>query len=207
MIHVSVEDAVKNLRREFVDLTNEEFNRGTSRAINHTLSKVKTASSKEIRQIYNILARDLNKAFTIRKAFHRELTGYVIVQGKPLSIDNFEPQKSGRGISVEIKKGQRVQINKAFFATMPNSKYGVFARGQYQGKGFEFRRGRIKPAGGYKKVNGRFQPVNNDLNINSLTTISAPIAFANRVGVDIMKRKIDEEFPTRLVHELRRLRG
>lgn len=206
MIHVTVENAVQELRKEFRDLTNAEFSKGTARAINHTLSKVKTASSKEIRQVYNLMARDVNQALTVRRAYPTELTGMVIAEGKPIPLRRFNPRQTKEGVSVIIKKGSRVLIKSAFLGTMPNSSTGVYARGRYQGKDFAFRHQRIKQAGGYKNVGGRFQPVNNDLNINQLTSLSIPRAFAQSVVINALKKQIETEFPKRMVHELMRMR-
>lgn len=206
MIHISVENAVRDLRKEFKDLTNAEFNKGTARAINHTLGKVKTASSKEIRKTYNILARDLSKALSVRRANQTMLTGYVIAEGRPLSLKRFNPRQTRSGVSLVIKKGSRVEVSSAFIATMSSGHQGVFARGRYQGKDFAFRHNRIKKAGGYKNVGGRFQPINNDLNVNELTTVSVPRAFANQQIIGILKQQIESEFPKRLVHELMRMR-
>ena len=205
---VSVEQAVKDIRREFRDLMDAEFNTGVARAINHTAAKAKTASSKEIRSIYNISAKDVNKSFDIRRANRAQLYAYIVSTGKPIPVHNFKPIQTKEGVSVLIKKGNRQLIKGAFLATMASGHKGIFARGTYKGgKGdFVFRNKRIRKAGGYALKNGRYQPINNDLNINEITTVSVPRAFSNQVVLRNLSNTIDREFPARMMHELSRIR-
>lgn len=207
MMHISVEEAVKKMRKEFVDLTNDEFKTGVSRAINHTLAKAKTSASREIRTVYAISAKDVGQALTIRKAGKVELTGFVIAAGKPIPLKKFRPLQTDEGVSVIVKKGQRQLIKAAFLTTMPSGHTGVFARGSYKQGGYEFRHKRIKPAGGYRQVNGRWQPIVNDTPINTLTTTSVPLMFANDMVLNAVKKRIEEDFPARMLHELKRIRG
>lgn len=208
MIEINVEQAVKTMRREFRDLTNDEFSTGVSRAINHTLAKTKTASSKEIRALYAIPAKHVSQALTVRKANRVQMTGFVIAQGRPIPLKVFKPRRAKEGVSVLIKKGSRQIVRGAFIASMGSGHEGVFARGKYgSGGSFNYRRKRIRPAGGYALKNGRYQPINNDLSISELNTVSVPKAFANNVVLNNLKRHIEEEFPKRMMHELSRIRG
>ncbi len=206
-MNISVEDAVKSMRREFRDLTNQEFNTGVARAINHTLGKAKTASSREIRSVYSITAKDVNQALTVRKASPAIMYGMVIAAGKPIPLKKFKPIQNKEGVSVIIKKGKRQLIKSAFLTTMPSGHTGVFARGSYKQGGYAFRHHRVKPAGGYKQVNGRWQPIQNDTPINTLNTTSVPLMLSQNVVLNALSKKIQEDFPTRMVHELRRIRG
>lgn len=207
MIHVSVEQAVKNIRKEFRDLTNQEFNTGVARAINHTLAKAKTQGSREIRQVYAIAAKDLSQAITLRKANQAQMYGVVIAAGKPIPLKKFKPIQNKDGVSVIIKKGQRQQIKSAFLAAMPSGHTGVFARGAYKQNGYAFRHKRITPAGGYKQLNGRWQPIQNDTPINTLNTVSVPLAFSQDIVIRAVAKKLEEDFPARMMHELSRIRG
>lgn len=207
MISVSVEQAVKEMRREFRDLTNQEFNKGVARAINHTLGKAKTASNREIRTIYNISAKHVNEAFKVKKAGPAELYALLIAQGKPLPLRIFKPVQNSDGVSIMVRKGQRQTIKSAFLTTMPSGHTGVFARGSYKQGGYNFRHKRITPAGGYKQVGNRYQPINNDTPINTLTTTSVPLMFSQNIVINALSKKIVEDFPTRMVHELSRIRG
>jgi hypothetical protein len=206
MIKVSVQDAVNDLRREFVDLTNGEFNKGVARALNRTIQRSKTTSSKEIRQIYNILARDVNQTLSLRRASPSTLTSELRAEGALLSLRKFSPRQTTDGVSIMIKKGNRQIIKGAFISPSPKLNGGVFARGTYSGKDFNFRHKRIRSAGGYKKIGGRYQPTTNDLSIDSLKTLSVPQAIAHRAVLNALSLQMSEDFPKRLVHELRWVR-
>jgi hypothetical protein len=206
MIQVSVEDAVKDIRREFVDLTNGEFNKGVARALNRTIQQSKTKSSKEIREIYNILARDISATMSIKRASSSSLESELRSEGTLLSIRKFAPRKTVDGVSIMIKKGNRINIKGAFISDASKLNGGVYARGKYQGKDFEFRNTRTKAAGGYKKVGGRFQPINNDLAIDRLKTLSVPQAMAHNSVLNALSTQISDDFPKRLVHELKWIR-
>jgi hypothetical protein len=208
MIHVSVEQAVKDIRKEFRDLTNQEFNTGVSRAINHTLAKTKTAASKEIRAVYNVPAKYVGRGLTVRRANRAQVYGYLIAEGKPIPLSVFKPRQTKEGVSVLIKKGNRQLIRGAFITTMSSGHSGVFARGAAKaGGGFQFRHKRTRPAGGYALKNGRYQPIVNDLSVNELSTVSIPKAFSHNAVLTSLKRTIEEEFPKRMMHELLRVRG
>lgn len=208
MIKISVEDAVKGIRREFRDLTNQEFNTGVARAINHTLGKAKTSASREIRAVYNISAKDVNSTFSLKRASRSIPVGQVISQGKPVPLMKFKPSQSTEGVSVLIRKGSKQIVKGAFIATMASGHTGVFARGTYKGGGgdFNFRHKRIRKAQGYTLRNGKYQPIQNDLSVNELTTVSVPKAFSSRVVLSALAKTIEESFPDRMVHELSRLR-
>lgn len=206
MISVSVEQAVKDIRREFKDLTNAEFDIGVSRAINHTLSKARTSAGREIRSVYNIAAKDVNKAFTMKRANKTQLYALLIASGKPLPLRSFKPRQTKEGVSVLIKKGSRQLIKSAFLTTMASGYTGVFARGTYKQGGYNFRHQRITEAGGYKRVGNRYQPINNDTPINTLTTTSVPLMFSQNTVLNALSKSIEQDFPARMLHELSRLR-
>ena len=194
------------MRREFKDLTNQEFNIGVARAINHTLGKAKTASNREIRTMYNVSAKDVNAAMRIKRANRAEMYGLLIAQGKPIPLKKFKPIQTDEGVSVMVKKGQRQTIKSAFLSTMGSGHTGVFARGSYKQGGYVFRHHRITPAGGYKQVGNRYQPINNDTPINTLTTTSVPLMLSQNIVIKALANKIEQDFPTRMIHELSRLR-
>lgn len=206
MYNFSVQEAVDKIRKEFRDLTNDEFKLGVARAINHTLAKTKTASSREMRMVYAISAKDVNKALSIRRANSGQLYGFIIAQGRPIPLKNFKPRQTNAGVSVMIKKGMRTTVKGAFMPTMPSGHTGVFARGKYTKSDFSFRHQRTRAAGGYKLVNGRWRPIINDLEISEVSTLTTPKMFSNTVVMNNIFKQIEQDFPTRMMHELLRIR-
>ena len=190
---ISVEQAVKDLRHEFRNLTNKEFNTGVARAINHSLAKGRTQANRSIREEYTINAADLRAHLKVVRANRSTLTGYVGASGGPIPLRKFKHRQTAKGVSVEIRKGSSKIIPSAFVQVMPNGSLGVFARGRYQGKGFAFRDKRARKKG-------------NDLEINQLTSISVPFAFN---GDDVMEKTnnvLDSNVLNRIVHELKRMK-
>jgi hypothetical protein len=191
---ISVQQAVKDLRKEFVDLTNKEFHTGVARAINHTLAKGRTASNRKIRETFTITAADVRKNIRVLKATSTKLVGYVGAEGAPIPIRRFKYRPTAKGVNVEIRKGQTKHIRSAFVQTMPNGVVGVFARGRYQGKEFGFRSKRVRKKG-------------NDLEINQLTSISTPFAFKAEEVLSAVNDTLVSSIPDRIVHELKRMRN
>lgn len=175
------------------------------RALNHTISKLRTAGSKEVRTVYNFKASDITKETQLRRANPSNLVAYIYASTKPTSIRRFGPNLTRTGISVSIKKGSRVQIAGAFIGPGILNQ-GIWARGRYNNGDFDFRHQRIRKPGGYKKTGGRYQPMTNDLNINRLTTLSVHTAMTNNTVLNALKTTAETEFPKRMVHELSRLR-
>lgn len=82
------------------------------RTINELLRKVRTQSTKRVRQVYNIPAAEMKKSFTLTFAKNRNPEGLVRIRAKRLPLDIFAPRprkvqtKRGvrYGVSVRVKK-------------------------------------------------------------------------------------------------------
>lgn len=194
MIKLDVAPAIKTFRKLNRDLTGNEFNTSIARALNHTIRKTRTASSKEIRKFYNIRSKDVKRTMRIDRATLHDLESSLISIGRPLPIIAFKPRQTKKGVTVRIGS-KRKRINKAFIATMKSGHTGVFARGHYKrGMSFLFRYKRVVPSG------------RNDLPITELKTVAVPTALANDVVVRNLGVQMGKDFPTRLEHELKRMR-
>jgi hypothetical protein len=190
---ISVEQAVKDLRHEFRNLTNKEFNTGVARAINHSLAKGRTKANRSIGEEYAIDPADVKAHLRVVRANRSTLTGYVGASGGPIPIRKFPHFETKKGVLVEIRKGQLKMIPSAFVQRMPNGSLGVFGRGRYQGKDFAFRNRR-------QRKNG------NDLEINQITTISVPFAFNGNDTMQKTNNVLDTSVLNRIVHELKRMK-
>lgn len=191
---VSVEEAVKKLRREFADLTGAEFSQGTARAINRALQKGRTEANRAIRAKYTIKASDVSKALKLANARPSQLYGELIAQGKPIPLKFFKHKKTNKGVDVEVKKGSKQSIRSAFIATMASGHRGVFGRGEYQSRDFKWRAKRLKKKG-------------NDTPITELHSVSIPSAFSQQKVYDITSDAMIKTFSDRMMHELSRIRN
>jgi hypothetical protein len=108
------------------------FMKAARSAVNAITAQAKTKSSKEIRSVYNIKAKDVNKTLSVVKAkgLSSAPEGKVISKGyKALSLGKFSPTQRKAGVSVKIKKKDKKGLVKgAFKATMPSGHKGVFVR-------------------------------------------------------------------------------
>ena len=107
----------------------------TARAINRTLSGVKTDASAEIRKEITATKKYVDRTFSIQKASTVRLQGAVTSKGKPLPLVAFSTRQTKKGVSVQVKKGRpRKVIPHTFQATMKSGHKGVFWREKKGGK-------------------------------------------------------------------------
>ena len=89
--------------------------------INKVLAKAKTATSKAVREVYNIKTGDLNKVLKLRRASNQRLQGLITVKTSKTSLIKFGalPRQINRraGVTVKVKKaGSRKVVTGGFIA-------------------------------------------------------------------------------------------
>lgn len=187
-IRIETRGAISEMRKEFSHLSGREFNKGVARALNRTITKVRTDAGRSLRGQYKIKAMELKKRTAIHKARPDYLVAEIVWKGRPLPLKLFKPSQKARGVSVNIT-GRRKTIRGAFLATMSSGHMGVFARGRYQQGEFIFRKHRAR----------KFGP---DLPITEMVTTSVPIMVQNQNVIDQISNTAGDVFPKRLEHEL-----
>jgi hypothetical protein len=177
-----------------VDAKEKEVHDAARRAINGTVTQVRTEASRQIRQERALPAREVNKSLTVRRANYRDLTARVVAKGRPISLKHYgakgprgRPKKQaitrdsrgrftgGTGsppVTIEIIRGSRKVVKGGFFG--PNDH--VFRRTG---------RGRLP--------------------IQVLFGPSIPSGMAKRVVNQAMVRKTRDVFPRLFERELRRI--
>jgi len=213
MITVNVDQACKDLKRFFANLSKQEIAKAQSAAINRTLIYGRSEIKKFIRGNYNIKSNELKSLF-IKKASYNRLSGNITAPKKNISLSHFNPsfdfssrgkistiritrtknglQKStkskrgstGKGVSVEIKKGERVNLPYAFMIK-DNNTMPVFARGKY------------KTGGGYNFMHNKKR-----LPITKLLSTSIGAISTNNKMQRKLKADLTPEFRKRMIHEL-----
>lgn len=192
MINVDVREAISKLNHEFGFVSNNDRKLAIARAINHTIAKVKTQVSREIRNIYALDAKTVNQALSQLKADRLTLTGKVISRGKPISLAKFKARQTQKGVTIEVLRGKRKLLPGIFLGNMPSGHIGVMVRGKYANGKIARRHKRIRPTG-------------NDLPITELVGISLPKAMSNNIILKNINKSINEMFPARFEHELKRV--
>lgn len=184
MIQINVKEALRSLVTERINLSEQEINRAVARSLNRTVISVRTASSKEIRGIYKIRARDIKKSFgKPNYANAKRLMAKIESNNPVLPLQALNPTKTKKGIRVNIK-GQRKTFPGAFQATMKSGHKGIFARAKYSGNTL--------------KTN---EPGNNK--ITEVKTLAIPSALANDIVTSNLTKMVQERFPKTLAHELK----
>ena len=106
-----------------------------SRAINKTLTGVKTDASTEIRSVITAKKSAVDGTFQITKATVTDLRGVFASSGRPLPLMDYSARQTKKGVSVQVKKtGTRTVIAGTFISTMKSGHKGVFWRQWHGGK-------------------------------------------------------------------------
>ena len=104
-----------------------------SRAINDTLTGVKTDASTEIRGIITAKKSAVDGTFRTVKATVTQLSGLFESKGKPLPLIDYSARQTKAGVSVQVKKkNPRAVIMGAFIQTMKSGHKGAYWR-EYRG--------------------------------------------------------------------------
>jgi len=100
-----------------------------TRAINRVLSGVVTDAVKEIRTVITPTAKVIKATFTTKKASIASSSALVKSTGKPLGLIHYKANATNKGVTVQIKKGnRRTLFQGAVIATMKSGHKGVFSR-------------------------------------------------------------------------------
>lgn len=218
-MRIRVDTTIEDFRKRFDNLSKEQLDKAAARAINRTLLKGRTEGRKAVKVEYNIPQKNLN-GIKSKNAFPSFLEGYITASARPIPMDAFAPkfetgagsisitrkgvQKTkdykrakknpGKGVSIEVKKGQRQTVPYAFM--IKGAKPRVFARGQYKGGGSSF--GFIQR---YKRQNNS----GNDTPIKPLISVTVHGAVINDKVRENIKKVIDDNFENNMQHEIKYL--
>lgn len=91
------------------------YEKVVSRAMNKTLSGVKTDASAEIRKELNVKAAIVAKELSVRTSTYKYLNGHLVDVSKPLGLIHFGARATQKGVSVQVRKASsRVLLKHAF---------------------------------------------------------------------------------------------
>jgi hypothetical protein len=189
MVAIDIRKAVRDLNKEYKQLSDNERANATARAINRAVVGGITISQREVRKIYKIRAKDVKRTIITTKASPTRPEGKFVSTGRSLPIFGFGASKTKKGIGVNIM-GQRKYFPGAFIITMKNGHKGVFARAKYEGNKLVSRRKRINEKG-------------NDLPITEVQTLAVPSGIANKVVLPNLTVAMQERFVKEYSHELK----
>lgn len=162
------------------------------RALNKTLTGVKTDSSAEIRAVITAKKAAVDETFKIQKASTGNMTASISSTGKPLALIDYSSRQTKKGVSVQVRKDHaRKIVPSAFIATMQSGHKGVFWR--------EWHGGTKKPVN--PKINYAALPRQYRLKIKELYGPRVPDIMSNDPVMKNILSKAGDRLHSNLVHE------
>jgi hypothetical protein len=105
------------------------------RALNKTLTGVKTDASTEIRNIITASKKAVDGTFKTKNATVTTLSASFESSGKPLPLIEYSARQTKKGVSFQVKRDRsRFFMERAFIATMKSGHKGIFERNLYGAK-------------------------------------------------------------------------
>lgn len=168
MIEINLDQAIDELRAINRDISGQAFNKAIRLGLNDGIRKSRTLMVREVLNHFNETAftpSGVRSALQTENATLNNLTARLGVSGKPLALAYFGARQTKTGVSVEIIKGQRKVVKSAFLVkSKGKGRKMPFARGEYNGNQFDFRKKRLNKTGP-------------DLPISKLLSVSLPSAI------------------------------
>ena len=108
----------------------KEINLAAVNAINRTITKIKTQTSKSIRKNYLVSAKNVKGTLNIKRASRSKLCGVLASQGSPLLLTAFRVRNHKRGpVKVQIRKqGGAKSVPGLFLGVSRNGYKGAMQR-------------------------------------------------------------------------------
>ena len=130
MIGITVKADVESVKRWMNSVQKDRVPAAASRAINKTLTNVRTESSKRIRDERALKAAVVKDALSISKANKYQLYGALIASGRPIPLREYQARQTQKGVTVKVSPGGRKLIVEAGRHAFLVGRYGdhVFIR-------------------------------------------------------------------------------
>lgn len=124
-----IEADITGALRDLEKLEGSVKHRVLGRALNRTITGVRTDVSSGIRKRLNVKASDVRKVISVRRARAAELSAEIVIAGKGAPLAVFGARQTKKGVTIKVLRGgARKTIRGAFIATMKSGHKGVFVR-------------------------------------------------------------------------------
>jgi hypothetical protein len=161
------------------------------RALNLTLTGVKTDASTEVRNVITASKKAVDATFKTSKATAASLSAKFESTGSPLPLIEYSANQTQKGVSVRVRKDrERKVLAGAFIRTMKSGHKGVFWREYHAAKG---------PV---KKIPYGKLPKKYRLPIKQLFGPSVPAILGNDPVMDPVLAKAGDRLHKNMEHEL-----
>ena len=103
-------------------------------ATNDSMSALKTAASREIRNHVTAQAKYVNRDIAIKKMYPSDMTANVTAKGLPLPLVAYKHSKTMKGMKIQVlKQGVTKLVKHSFKARMKSTHEGIFWRQNREG--------------------------------------------------------------------------
>lgn len=104
----------KDVQNAIRDIPPKYLVPATVRALNKVAGNVKTAAARAIKARRGLQISVINKTMTIVRATRGNLSSRLVVTGKPISLRDYKPRQTAKGVTVAVTTGTRKLIAHAF---------------------------------------------------------------------------------------------
>ena len=204
MVRIDMQSTIRQAERQFASLGREIKDKAIVRALNDTLRKANTQSSREIKaQGYNLKVSRIKQSIRLSRATRTQLKAVMRAMPDSINLKHFSAKQVGKNKMVRDSKGR------LSYATSSNSGVRVKVKGAsvllrhaFIGKnGLVFEReqgssGNIfKFRGGFERDQGKIKP---------LSGVPVSKMMKNDIVWNALTDLARDHFPVRLRHHLQR---
>lgn len=204
MININMQSTIRQAERQFASVSRELKDKAIVRALNDTIAKANTQSSREIKaQGYNLKVSRIKQSIRLSRASRTKLKAVLRAMPDSINLKHFSAKQVGKNTLVRDAKGKLSYKRSANSGVRVKVKGGaVLLRHAFIGRnGLVFEREKdssgniFKFRGGFERDKGKIKPlhgvpvskmIKNDIVWNTLTDLAR------------------DHFPVRLQHHLRR---
>ncbi len=133
MIRIDTKNAVADVLSIYSKVNPSTVGKAASNALNRAIISVRKQISVEVRKEYRIRASALKKRMVdVKRAKLSKLSAEIHVNYGGLILSSFSYRNTRKGLSVEIKRGKRRIIKRAFKQRTKGGFTSAFFQGKYQ---------------------------------------------------------------------------
>ena len=122
------ENDLREVRRAFSGME-KIASKVVTRALNKTLTGVKTDASAAIREVLTAKKKAVDETFKIKKASGKDMSAYIASTGKPIPLISFAHQPTKAGIRIQVRRQSAKKLWPGTFKKQLKSGHqGIFQR-------------------------------------------------------------------------------
>lgn len=120
-VSLEIDDKALTSAQKLLSNLSGAYEKAASRAINRTLTHVRSDAVKEVREEFTVKAKPLRDSVSIKRAKPQRLQGEFKSSGRSLGLMQFRvnPKTDTTGnrrrrVTAQVRKGEKFEVNKGF---------------------------------------------------------------------------------------------